>query len=226
MKPAKKAILGILTAISILSAGCAKQGSIDYKVREFLKSTDVSEKYYSLKINEVKNLSRDYVKVYAQFETDAAGHPLNSSEKRAGEARELHNLEMIIDEKPTDGSPYKVVYARDSHSWIKSKDGKELAPEYDWNYITGAHLEPNHDFDPSTPERDILWNGTRYYPVVYIKFPEISDYEKNSIAMIGQADGYEIWGWYDSRDGSVQHPPSQQVIIIPEGTGFYLWSKR
>jgi len=222
----KKAIVGMVAALTIFSAGCSRSGSIDAQVREFLKQSDVGGAYSSLRIDEVKNLSRDYVKVYAHFSTDRFGHPLISRESAKNGQKEVHSLEMIIDEKPLDGSQYKVVYARDSHSWMRNNNGMELAPEQAWNYITQKHFSPGEDFDPSTPERDILWNGTRYYPVVYVKFPEISDYEKGSIAIIGERDGYDIWGWYGSTNANVQRTPSSKVLIIPEGTGFYIWSSR
>ena len=229
----KKLLLSALAALTVAASGCSlkRSLSLEQKVRAFLQQSDVKQSYTMLKITETKNLPRDYIKVYAEFVTGQSYHPLDDTTLSRPSVQELHKLEMIIDEKPLDGSGYKVIYARDRNYWGSwSEPGKGIMAEADWNYITMSHIIENHyfdlhDFDKTTPEKDIVWNGDRYYPVICEQFPEISDYDKSKIEIIGQKDGYEIYGLYDTRE-HISSVPSQDMIIIPENMGFYIWSQR
>lgn len=203
-------------------------GRIEKQVIAFLKETDVGNSATGLKITSIKSLPKDYIKVYAEFSTARLYHPLDDTGITHPAVPELHSLEMIIDEKPI-GSPsyasYEIVYARDSNYLGNKSTNSPISAEWDWNYITEEHIEDNHDFDKTTPQRDIVWNNERYAPVTYIKFPEISDSEKGRISIIGERDGYEIYGVFDKRK-NISEVPDMQSIIIPDSTGFYLWSKK
>jgi hypothetical protein len=198
---------------------------VENQVIAFLKETDVGSSAAGLKITSIKELPRDYIKVYAEFSTGRSYHPLDEPEKAHPAVPEFHSLELIIDQKPLSGSSYEVVYARDSNYLGNKPVENGVHAESDWNYITEKHIEENHDFDKTTPQRDIVWDNERYAPVTYIKFPEISDFEKGRISIIGEKDGYEIYGVFDKRE-KISEVPNMQSIIIPDSTGFYLWAKK
>ncbi|MCX6709697.1 MAG: hypothetical protein NTV63_01940 [Candidatus Woesearchaeota archaeon] len=222
------AVLG-LGAYSLFEKSIKGKNIIQTRVTEFLKETDVGNSAAGLKITSVKDMPRDYIKICAEFSTGRSYHPLDDSEKTHPALPEFHTLEMIIDEKPLSGSSYEVVYARDSNYLGNKSVENGVHAEWDWNYITEKHIEGNIDFNKSTPERDMEFNGKVYQPVTYIKVPELSDWEKGMLSIIGERDGYEIYGIFEERKtagGTISSVPIPDAIVIPEGGYFWQWSAK